>query len=95
MGNSTQRQAGIQLPPDARTFIQYDLPRFQVMDKLGNGKFMKSYLMKVDGESLVVKIYVKSPDEDLQSIASRLSNLWKVLSPKKHPYLLPYQISIK
>ena len=95
MGNSNQRQVGIQLPPDPRTYIQYDLPRFQVHSKLGNGKFMKSYHMRVDGTSLVVKVYVKSPDEDLQAIASRLSNMWRVLSPVRHPFLLPYQMWIK
>lgn len=95
MGNSNQRQVGLQLPPDPRTYIQYDLPRFQVHAKLGNGKFMKSYHMRVDGTSLVVKVYVKSPDEDLQAIASRLSNMWRVLSPVRHPFLLPYQMWIK
>ena len=98
MGNSIQRQLGTQLPPDPRSYIQYDLPKFQVQGRLGDVKFMKSYHMRVDGVSLVVKVYVKSPDEDekeLQTYASRLTNLWKIFSPIKHPYLLPYQMWIK
>lgn len=95
MGNANQRQLGSQLPSDPRMYIPYDLPKFQLQNRLGNGKFMKSYHMVVDGVPLVVKVYVRPFEEDLQAAASRLSNIWRTLSPMRHPFLLPYQMWIK
>ena len=38
---------------------------------------------------------MKQPDEDLQTPASELSKLWRVISPARYPNLLPYQMWIK
>lgn len=43
--------------------IQADFPKFIYQDKIGNGKFLKSYEMKVDGALVVVKVYMKLNDE--------------------------------
>lgn len=61
----------------------------------GNGKFMKSYLMKVDDTSVLVKVYFKSVDEDLETYAATLTWMWNALSPSQHPNLLPYQMWVK
>lgn len=96
MGNShhTNRQAANQQQQDARTLFQADLPKFILQSKIGNGKFMKSYNVRVDGVPLVVKIYMKLSEEDLQSVANRLSFIWKTLSPSRFPNMLPYQMWI-
>jgi hypothetical protein len=33
---------------DLRNFMQLDLPKFVLQSRLGNGKFIKSYIMRVD-----------------------------------------------
>jgi hypothetical protein len=74
MGNAgSYRQAGNQPQQDARSLLQADLPKFILQARIGNGKFMKTYSVRVDGVPLVVKIYLKLSDEDLQSVANRLS----------------------
>eukprot|EP01038_Epipyxis_sp_PR26KG_P008875 gene8875-11972_t len=97
MGNASYRQTtGNQyLTPDLRIFFQHDLPKFMIQSKIGNGKFMKTYVMRVDSTSVVVKVYMKLSDEDLQVPSARLTHIWKVLSPVKYPNLLPYQMWIK
>lgn len=56
---------------------------------------MKSYLMKVDDTSVLVKVYFKSIDEDLETYSATLTWMWNALSPSQHPNLLPYQMWIK
>jgi phosphoinositide-3-kinase, regulatory subunit 4 len=56
---------------------------------------MKSYLMKVDDTSVIVKVYFKSPEEELETYAATLTWMWNALSPSQHPNLLPYQMWIK
>ena len=69
---------------------------------------MKSYMMRVDGVCVVVKVYMRvdssSPDgaaneradrELLTAEAVKLTHLFKTLSPSKYPFLLPYQMWIK
>ncbi|CAM9452987.1 unnamed protein product, partial [Ectocarpus fasciculatus] len=62
---------------------------------IGNGKFLKSYQMKTDGTLVVVKVYIKLADEDLALVTSRLTYVSRVLSPRKYPFLLPYQMWLK
>jgi phosphoinositide-3-kinase regulatory subunit 4 len=96
MGNAgSYRQAGNQPQQDVRNLLQADLPKFILQSKIGNGKLMKTYSVRVDGVPLVVKIYMKSSEEDLQSVANRLSYIWKTLSPSRYPNMLPYQMWIK
>lgn len=88
-------------PQDPKIYFQSDLPKFVLNEKagkdgmLGDGKFMKTYCMRVDGVQLVVKVYMKSPDEDLSPMASRLTSIWQTLSPTRYPNLLPYQLWIR
>lgn len=97
MGNASYRQTtGNQyLTQDLRNYFQNDLPKFILQAKIGNGKFMKSYIMRVDGTPVVVKVYMKLNDEDLQTHAKNLTHLWKVLTPIKYPNLLPYQLWLR
>ena len=94
MGNAGLRQTtGNQyITQDPRNYFQNDLPKFILQAKIGNGKFMKTYIMRVDGAPVVVKIYMKLNDEDLLVPAANLTFMWKTLSPAKYPNLLPYQM---
>jgi serine/threonine protein kinase len=97
MGNASYRQttANPNLDQDLKGFMQLDLPKFVWQSKVGNGKFMKSYVMRVESTQLVVKVYMKLADEDLQQAAVQLTDLWRILSPTKYPNLMPYQMWIK
>lgn len=97
MGNTAYRQnnANQNLEQDLRNFMQVDLPKFVSQNRIGNGKFMKTYVMRVDSTQLVVKVYMKPPEEDLQQVASQLTKIWHTLSPAKYPNLMPYQMWIK
>ena len=98
MGNSGNRPLTIGAgsgDPSSTAFFQADLPKFIVQSRIGNGKLMKTYLMRCEGNSVVVKVYVSMPDEDLRVFASRLTYVWYVLSPSKYPFLLPTQLWMK
>ena len=97
MGNASYRQTtGNQFNnQDLRIYFQNDLPKFILQAKVGNGKFMKTYVMRVDSAPVVVKVYMKLNDEDLLVPAAHLTIMWKTLSPAKYPNLLPYQMWIK
>lgn len=98
MGNATVRQtpAGrLDLNQDYRIFMQVDLPKFVTHSRIGNGKFMKTYLMRVESTQVVVKVYMKLPDEDLSAAAKALTSLWNTIPPTKYPNLMPYQMWIK
>lgn len=97
MGNSAYRPApsNQNLEQDLRNFMQVDLPKFVLQSKIGNGKFMKSYIMRVDSTQLVVKVYMKLTDEDVQIPAVLLTKLWRTIPPSKYPNLMPYQMWIK
>ena len=100
MGNSGNRPltAGVGSGDPSSTTapnFQADLPKFIVQSRIGNGKLMKTYLMRCEGNSVVVKVYVSMPDEDLRVFASRLTYVWYVLSPSKYPFLLPIQLWMK
>jgi phosphoinositide-3-kinase regulatory subunit 4 len=99
MGNANYRQ-GTQaaVTQDPRVFLQNDIPKFISQDLISRGKFMKIYTGKIDGAQVIVKVYLRSQEEDLHvlpSVIRKLTNIWKVLSPSKHPNILPYQIWIK
>lgn len=95
MGNNNSYRITTNPPLDPKTYFQTDLPKFIVQKRIGNGKFLKSYLMHVDSVPVVVKVYMRNFEEDLQAFASKLSFIWKELSPTKHPNILPYQCWIK
>ena len=97
---------------DPRIFFQIDLPKFILSSnsRIGNGKFMKTYVAKVDGVPVVVKVFMrymndnpntngtdnKSIDMDIiSSVERHLSHIWKTLSPARYPNLLPYELWIK
>lgn len=97
MGNASSRP----VLPDSRALFNSDLPKFVMQTKygkhgmIGDGKFMKSYLMRVDGTNVIVKVYMKLSDEDLNAVQKRLHQIWILLSPSKYPNLLPYQMWIR
>jgi serine/threonine protein kinase len=97
MGNTTVRQtpAGQNLDQDLRLFMQVDLPKFVTHSKIGNGKFMKTYLMRIESTQVVVKVYMKYPEEDVLIPAKALTNLWNTIPPTKYPNLMPYQMWIR
>jgi phosphoinositide-3-kinase regulatory subunit 4 len=97
MGNASYRQTtGNQyLTQDLRNYFQNDLPKFILQSKIGNGKFMKTYIMRVDSTPIVVKVYMKLNDEDLQIPSKNLAFIWRILTPIKYPNLLPYQLWLK
>jgi serine/threonine protein kinase len=97
MGNASYRNTSgpSSQAPDMRVYFAMDLPKFILQSKIGNSKFMKTYVMRVDSAQVVVKVYMRGIDEELQSQAARLTHIWKTLSPAKYPFLLPYQMWIK
>jgi len=97
MGNANYRQTtGNQyIAQDLRNYFQNDLPKFILQSKIGNGKFMKTYIMRVDSSPLIVKVYMKLTEEDLLVPTANLTIVWKTLSPAKYPQLLPYQMWMK
>ena len=88
MGNSSLRPV---LAGDATNF-QADLPKFILQSKIGNGKLMKTYLMRCESNSIVVKVYMSYPDEELRTFAAELTRIWYTISPSRFPNLLPYQL---
>lgn len=98
MGNATFRSIA-NPPQDLRVYFQADLPKFIIGPKIGNGKFMKTYSMKVDNAPfpIVVKVYMRTSDDEqyINQISLRLSHLWKVISFARYPNLLPYECWIK
>jgi WD40 repeat protein len=109
MGNNVSR-ANLAPQQDPKTYFQADLPKFAIQSKIGNGKFMKSWLMRVDGVPVTVKVYIfdrlniapsgtrgsaVEDDQILQFYAKQLSYIWRNLSPAKYPNLLPYQVWLK
>lgn len=92
MGNASYRQQNAPITSDIRGYFQLDLPKFMLQSRIGDGKFLKSYVMRMDSSKVVVKVYFRANDEDLQEAAAQLTMLWKVLSPAIYPNLLPYQL---
>ncbi|RYG64096.1 hypothetical protein EON64_14675, partial [archaeon] len=100
MGNAGYRQTTLANNPINQqevitAFMQVDLPKFVKQSMIGNGKFLKSYIMRVDSTQLVVKIYMKLPDEDLQIATMQLTSVLRTIPPSKYPNLLPYQMWIR
>ena len=63
MGNAAPRaNLGGQIG-DPKLYLSHDLPKFIFHGQLGHGKFMKSYLTRVDGVLSLVKVYIRPPDE--------------------------------
>ena len=84
MGNSSYRTTA-NPPQDLKLYFQTDLPKFILQSKIGNGKFMKTFYMRIDGVPVAVKVYMKANEEDLQIHQQKLSLMWKTLSPAKYP----------
>ena len=97
MGNSGTRSVF----QDPRAFFGVDLPKFVVQTKVGNngcigeGKLFKTYFMRAEGVPVVVKVYMRSPDEDLSYIVTKLNAIWMTLNPAKYPNILPHQMWIR
>lgn len=107
IGLSSQSSSAISVL-DPRTYFQTDLPKFILSSnsRIGNGKFMKTYVAKVDGISIVVKVFMRYIDDNssenrtcevdiISSVERHLSHIWKTLSPARYPNLLPYELWIK
>jgi phosphoinositide-3-kinase regulatory subunit 4 len=56
---------------------------------------MKTYIMRLESTQIVVKVYLKLPEEDLQVPARQLTALWKTIPATKYPNLMPYQMWIR
>ena len=97
MGNASYRQTtGNQyITQDQRSFFPSDLPKFILQSRIGDGKFMKTYIFRVDGTQVVVKVYMKLFEEDLKSSIEQLTFIWRTLTPSQYPNLLPYQMWIR
>jgi phosphoinositide-3-kinase, regulatory subunit 4 len=100
MGNASYRQTTIgnnqgNQYESITNFMQLDLPKFVKQAMIGNGKFTKSFVMRVDSTQVVVKVYMRLPDEDLQIPTAQLTSLWKTIPTTKYPNLMPYQMWMK
>ena len=51
--------------------------------------------MRCESNSVVVKVYMSYPDEDLRVFAAELTRIWYSISPSRYPNLLPYQLWMK
>lgn len=100
MGNRIGKTIQVQ---DTRSNFNVDLPKFSLQTKngrsgmIGDGKFMKSFVMRVDGRLVVVKVYMKSSEEDiiLKQAQIMLYRLFENISPTRFPSLMPYQMWIR
>ena len=54
--------------------------KFGKLGMIGDGKFLKSYLMRADGTNVIVKVYMKLSDEDLNEIQEAASDLDFIVS---------------
>eukprot|EP00605_Chrysophyceae_sp_TOSAG23-4_P002541 GSChrysophyteH1.ASY1.ANO1.2806.1 assembled CDS len=99
MGNAASRPP--QSAANTRAHFNTDLPTIGLVTKMGkhgmigDGKFMKSYCMRADGHTMVVKVYMRLNDENLSINQEQLHQLWLQLSPTEYPNLLPYQMWIR
>ena len=89
MGNAAPqvKPVGGAAQRDPTFYLQHDLPKLIKKNELGMGKFMKSFLCKVeDGVNVVVKVYVRHDGESQEeltrarvnfvNIALRSSLMW-------------------
>jgi hypothetical protein len=63
--SNAAQQAG-----DPRERLQEDLPKLVLVERLSNGKFIKSYRCKVDGLSVVVKVSILHHDQNMRKQSS-------------------------
>ena len=96
MGNASARppasgQQQLYLADPSR-YLKEDMSQMVVIRRIGNGRFMKSYLCKEDGVELVVKVYVKQEAdeylaghrEEVEAIARKLG-----YGTDRYPNVLP------
>jgi hypothetical protein len=72
MGNAAPqvKPVGGAAQRDPLFYLQHDLPKLIKKNELGTGKFMKSFLCKVeDGVNVVVKVYVRQDGEPLEELS--------------------------
>jgi len=72
MGNAAPqvKPVGGAAQRDPLFYLQHDLPKLIKKNELGTGKFMKSFLCKVeDGVNVVVKVYVRHDGEPLEELS--------------------------
>jgi len=83
---------------DPLTYLQLDLPKLIKKNELGTGKFMKSFLCKVEeGVPVVVKVYLRSdgePQEELDRAREGIEEVQTKLKIYEHPNVLPYQRAV-
>ena len=92
MGNANYRQVATNQQQDMRNIFQTDLPKFIIQSKKGDGKFMKTYVMKLNSTPVIVKVHLRLMDEDLNQIIYKLTYLFRTISPTKYPNLMPFQM---
>jgi hypothetical protein len=81
MGNASYRQTTATAPTqDMRNYFQTDLPKFILQSKIGDGKFMKTYVMRVDSTPLVLKVRA-SRYPPLTAHCSLLATRYSLLTP--------------
>lgn len=78
MGNAAPRaNLGSQMP-EPKLYLNHDLPKFIFHSQTGHGKFMKSYLTRVDGVLSLLKVYIRPPDEVRRDAAGAKMGYWVV-----------------
>ena len=82
MGNRSLRSS---LAADAIINFQGDLPKFILQWKIGNVKLMKTCLMRCESNSVVVKVYMSYPDEDIRTFDAELTRIRNTLSLPNFP----------
>jgi hypothetical protein len=71
MGNAAPqvKTGGAAAQRDPLSYLQHDMPKLMKKTELGTGKFMKSFLCKVEeGVPIVVKVYVRHEGEREEAI---------------------------
>ena len=92
MGNAAPsvKPVGGAAQRDPLNYLQHDLPKLMKKNELGTGKFMKSFLCKVEeGAQVVVKVYLRhesDPQEEIER--ARVCKLSFKIIKLLRPYLL-------
>jgi hypothetical protein len=63
MGNAAPKAGTGGQIQDPRQYLGHDFPKFIYNKQIGNGKFMKAYLVRMEGVLIVAKVYIKQNDE--------------------------------
>ena len=97
MGTATSRALPAQVQDDAVTLLQNErsLTKVRFVRELEgrlSAQLMKTYLCRLDGVNVEVRSYIRrTPEENLDGVAERLSDIFHAIPPDVHPNLLPFQ----